>query len=228
MGREPNLLHTTGVCRAMQVSSENSSLNRRTNPILIMKYVTQRGLGHVDEDNAAVLAVLDIVCDSAKQRGKTQFIFPVNQAGYTFATDNIIAVRVGLIPGHREDSRVDIARQPWNPSIQEWPFIGTTYQPIPKLPDPKQTRCLDCDDATGRKTCRYCHNEGECKSCNGTGRVTEAQPIPIGENHVSDYYLRMIMRFPNPEIGTSKKLHPIPFRFTGGHGLIQPMRPKPC
>jgi len=82
--------------------------------------------------------------------------------------------------------------------------------------------CPDCngtgDIETGEKA------EDDCADCSGTGE-NAVQAVRVFGAHVNRKYLALIAALPDAEIGimdVSDK--PIPFRFTGGNGVVMGLR----
>ncbi len=183
-----------------------------------MKDIIQRGLGHIDEDNARRLELLNIVIESAYDRPET---CAKTQAGYTYVSDNRVVIRVPKIPDATLSTSPDFSQLPWSVFSEG----NTFFMPLPSLKKPMQEKCMNCNDATGAVKCDCMHCKGHaCEDCNGTGLITVTVRIKIGRNDVSDRFLRVVAMLPNPLIAESKYMHALPFKFTGGEGFVMPMR----
>jgi hypothetical protein len=81
--------------------------------------------------------------------------------------------------------------------------------------------------------CERCPDPAEleedevCCWCEGTG-ISIYTPVLVGATTFARRYMAMIAELPDAEIGISadEKQTPVPFRFTGGHGCLMPMRTK--
>lgn len=177
------------------------------------------------------------------------FEAPFNIGKYTFATNRHIIVRVPLIKKYVELesslSSDSILR------IIQSAETATDLIPLVDWEKPELKECEDCG-GTGRvdkcvecngygetqnhniEPCEKCDtsgvvpgNEKDCPYCKGKGKKYPFfKPCLIGNGiYAAAEYIALIKALPNPHIGVSGKPDDaIPFKFTGGIGLLMPMR----
>lgn len=85
---------------------------------------------------------------------------------------------------------------------------------------------IDLDTAYNTYTveCKTCEGEGEtrCENCSGTGKIDGV--TLVGGYKFSSKLLRRLKPLPDCVLAPVSQTHPAVFRFTGGDGLIMPMR----
>jgi hypothetical protein len=142
---------------------------------------------------------------------------PFSQGEWTYATNGHIAVRVPRLAEIPE-------RQGAPPIDVEKVFIdnaATTYEQLPWF-DLSPSQCSQCGGLGRRHKCPDC--ECECALCDGSG---VAEPIiEIGRLPFAGKYIRLMRALPGIEIGSLPKeeFAPLPFRFSGGEGVVMPRR----
>jgi len=78
--------------------------------------------------------------------------------------------------------------------------------------------------------CASCDGTGKppvCEDCDGIGKVEKMEPKKVGDSWFQNKYLRLLKALPDCAIGDPypTPLSPAYYRFTGGDGLLMPMRP---
>jgi hypothetical protein len=145
---------------------------------------------------------------------------PFSRAGYTWATDGKILLRVPL--------RADVPDVEGAPHTERvWSDAKGAFVPVQafKVPDPERMQCDVCE---GRGTMHDCPDcTCECDECEGTGQIEEATFVSIGDGPTMQRkYALKIMALPGLEVEvpelTVERMH---FRFEGGEGIVMLMRP---
>ncbi len=140
---------------------------------------------------------------------------PFTRGDYTWATDGKIMVRVPAdadipdIPGAPDAAKL-FARE-WTPG--EW-------IPVPFAMPPKPKECAYCH-GDGVAECSMGH-EHDCGMCDGTGKVTPIETLPVGDAHYHRRYLALIQGW---EISTRGPDKPACIRCGETVGLLMPCRP---
>ncbi len=149
---------------------------------------------------------------------------PFSQAGWTYATDGRLLIRVPRLADvpEYEDSPKDIQK-----NIFDTQPISGKWQAVPAdLPALTQEVCESCG-GDGKHECS-CGNIHDCDNCDGSGQVpTRAKGAQIGFHLVSYIYLHKIKDLPDIEICESAKddIHALGIRFdSGGEGRLIPLR----
>jgi len=173
---------------------------------------------------------------------------PFNIGEYTFATNRHLMVRVPKLEQyeiHINGIMVESIQEMIKQAEKAKDFI-----PLVDWEKPELKECIDCA-GTGRvDKCKKCNGAGElnqayaepcedcdtsgvvpgtekdCHYCNGKGkRYGFFKPCLIGnEIYACAEYIALIESLPNPFVDISGKPEDvIPFKFTGGIGLLMPM-----
>jgi len=150
---------------------------------------------------------------------------PFSQEVWSFAGCGAMVLRVMRLPDVPE--RTDAPRHlrelfEKNPCTER--FMDLKGIALPPLSGPEP--CPVCDGSTIH-FCQDCGESHPCRNCNETGRVPEtAVPVEIGKHLVSHLLLHRIKDLPNVAIAehTSDPRGPLTFTFTGGDGLLCPMK----
>lgn len=107
---------------------------------------------------------------------------------------------------------------------------------------------VDCDDCDGFGGFEHGRHKYDCAECNGKGSLGSetiktvclfcdgfgedgswrGEEFVIGEAGFQARYMRLIALLPNVEIAPADRLAGSHFRFTGGRGMVMPMRAKPA
>ena len=174
---------------------------------------------------------------------------PMNQHGYTFATDGHVLIAVPELEEYKDNECVPDFKQflhnkechgPWLPVVDPYPSLET----IP---------CTFCNGTGQLDECPECDGSGEvgfdndyneyefeCKTCDGDGKVTgkcercdglgkvydQKTGMDIGRQRFQPKLLHKISTLPGIEICVdfAKETYiAAPIRFEGGWGLIMPM-----
>jgi len=144
--------------------------------------------------------------------------FPCNE--FTCATDGRIIVRVDRLddcPGFAGAPNANAAEL----FSQYYPFDREVdWLPLPTdIPAPRSEKCSDCNGAGGW-----------CEECGGTGKNPVFEAFKVGPLNLNIHYLEKLKALPNVDLSptanpsTGDFPNPMPFRFTGGIGLLMPMR----
>lgn len=174
---------------------------------------------------------------------------PFTRAGFTWATDGRVLVRVATIEG------LDDGDLPWPVITPEGLMAehqpGPKWYALPALPErqpdkpcpacggKKAEKCLACDgegtvefafDYGGTSysmegNCPVCDGEGACRHCDGTGlEPRKAQPVAVGPAWFNADVLRPFALLAHCELAPVDAYKPCRVRFDGGEGLAMPMR----
>ena len=145
---------------------------------------------------------------------------PFSRAGFTWATDGRILVRVPL--------RADVEENPNAPHAERlFPDLAdVTFAPLPSVKWPEMPTRAECKWCEGRGTQHDCpHCTCTCNECEGTGKDISAAGVIVRGLHFNVAYIRLLLALPGLEFTTKpKEGQPAPFRFEGGEGVLVPMR----
>ncbi|MGQ5522956.1 hypothetical protein ACUHMQ_06800 [Chitinimonas sp. PSY-7] len=93
--------------------------------------------------------------------------------------------------------------------------------------------CQECD-GMGQAVSLLSEGEHTCNICNGSGNQTEYHiPVKVGHQQIALHYLRIIAALPDAklhlkpggaETAASQDQAPILFTYTGGRGVVMPLR----
>jgi len=140
---------------------------------------------------------------------------PFSRAGYTWATDGHIMLRVAL--------RDDVPENDDAPRVEKvWTDYNGEFVPVTpfKLPSPSE---FECDACRGRGTKHDCPNcQCMCRQCAGSGKDGSNIFISVGPSAVSWRSAALMMTLPAlevevPAVATQDRLH---FQFAGGEGIV--------
>jgi hypothetical protein len=165
------------------------------------------------------MAPINLQMFCASEENKYRLNSPFSRAGYTWATDGKILVRVPL----REDVP-EVGEAPHAEGA--WTHADGAFVPVIAFDIPKAD-LMQCDMCDGRGTEHDCPNcECKCDECDGTGHVEEAVFVSIGKSAMQRKYAATIMALPSLEVEIpmpdAQRMH---FRFDGGEGILMLMRP---
>lgn len=153
---------------------------------------------------------------------------PFSRGEYTYATNGHIMVRVP----RREDvpNRDDIAGK-FEKLFPAQPLVFVPIKRAVPLPAISKKICYDCAASKHEHNCPCRTCTCACETCNGTGLVdADDKYVPVKYRNViiSKHYAKMLLSFPNLEIEAWPKggKNPLVFRFSGGDGLLMPLRPS--
>lgn len=146
---------------------------------------------------------------------------PFSIGNRTFATCGRMMIwvdRIESVP-ERSDTPEQVGRL-----ADAW--IDGPWEPIPsELPPIKITKCNYCD-GLGEDECNMGHVHS-CNECDGTGfSEPEGKAVKLGNKNLNNKFLFAINTLPNAEIAPTAtgEYEPCPIRFTGGRGLLMPMK----
>jgi hypothetical protein len=148
---------------------------------------------------------------------------PFSAGEHTYATNGHIAIRVSR--------RVDV------PEVDDAPDLGKLFKENTDTFIPwRSLRKFARPEATGTE-CSVCHGRGRahdcpdctctCAECDGTGLEYNDISMFIGEHLFNVKYVWMLVNLPETEVPESfakDRYDPMPFRFTGGEGLLMGVR----
>ena len=179
-----------------------------------------------------------------KDAGRETMRLPYSIGDYTYATDDIILIRVPRMPEYSENPKApDPEKIEYERNPEKWYSVG----------DIKKLKSADCDfcggegknfvcpECDGHGTvwlsnnyseypgidCNSCDGKGKiafCEECNGTGKVFQQTLMDFHGVTFDQNYLALLSELPNCEIGLISKTAATPFRFDGGSGIIMPMK----
>ena len=145
---------------------------------------------------------------------------PFSRAGYTWATDGKILVRVPI-----RDDVPDVDGAPHTERV--WSDPKGNFVPVRAfhIPEPERMRCDVCDGRGTEHDCPDC--TCKCDQCDGWGQMEEATFVSIGDGPtIQRRYAVKLMTLPGLEVEvpdpTIVRMH---FRFIGGEGIAMLMRP---
>lgn len=153
---------------------------------------------------------------------------PFSQGDFTFATNGHIAIRVPRI--------AEVAEEPVAPDMQtrlfglyKWDEDCAWLKP----PEPifEISDCTFCG-GKGRVRTERSRNSSPCEMCDGTGKDRTGSVLvagPKGWTRIASRYIELILTLPTPLIAvvgneSDLNMKPVRLNFTGGDGLIMPMR----
>lgn len=147
---------------------------------------------------------------------------PFNRAGYTWATDGKILLRVPL--------RIDVPEREDAPHAERvWTKPTELLVPIKPfdLPVPSSVECAECSGRGTEHDCPDC--SCECEVCEGKGRIDDQTYVSVGEHAAMPYRDALkILSLPGLEAealtDVATRLH---FRFRGGEGIVMLMHSMP-
>jgi hypothetical protein len=162
--------------------------------------------------------VLEKFCSTDPNRASISV--PWTSDGYTWATDGRVLIRVPAITGVSDNPKA-----PQNPS-KLWSLNGVpellAWLPLPAAPEEDWVACDVCHDGTHLCDCGHDH---ECGTCDGLGKVLRITPVTMdGGYRLNDRYVRLLSCLPDIEVAPFAINKAIPFRFSGGDGLLMPLR----
>lgn len=181
---------------------------------------------------------------------RTQLNAPWHEDGKTVATDGaLIVILDGLLDIPEPSAPLTISIKKVDKPL---PDSGWVRMDSIDIPAPNLCHCCngtglmyadDCDDCGGTGFHTIGNHDYDCQECNANGYVvigagigterecdvcggskTLFQEAPIGCASFQTKYLRMIADLPECEIAVGDELMQAPFRFTGGHGWLMPVR----
>lgn len=165
------------------------------------------------------MADIDLTPFCEKPDGYREYLKrPFSRAGFTWATDGRILVRVPL--------RADVEENPKAPHAEKIipDFAGVEFAPLPAVKWPKMPERDDCVACQGRgHECPDC--TCECVECDGMGKHMAAASVTVRGVLFNVDYIRLIMSLPGLEFTTKPKGYASsPFHFDGGIGVLMYMR----
>ena len=159
------------------------------------------------------LQQLQVFCSTDETRTVLQV--PFSDAFYTYATDRRIIVRVPLWP--------DVtATGPNAAKVCEHIPADWTAIKLVKLPEPLPPIETEvCESCGGGE-----ENKKGCDECDGKGFTNKTTFYRLGNRCYQPFYLHKIATLPDVVIAPDYGMYPQPlrFKFTGGVGLLMPMR----
>lgn len=165
----------------------------------------------------AAMSVIDLSRFCLKTRLDLQA--PFSRAGYTWATDGHILLRVPL--------RADVPEIDGAPHAERIFAEGVGhFSPVSpfELPDPETVECHACVGSGTEHDCPDC--SCECDSCGGKGKIELlGEYVSIGKRFLGLRYAALIMTLPGLEVEIpSPDADHIHFRFDGGDGILMLIR----
>jgi len=160
-----------------------------------------------------MIELLDLSRFCATTPDRANLLLPWSEGDHTYASDGRIIVRVPRIP--------QVPTNPDAPSLLPhrncFTDDGDPATPMPALATPEQKPCEHCQG----------HEDG-CEKCDFIGYFTPITRIRFDTKGFADCYLHLINTLPNPQIYPKPRMLPAPmyFTFTGGDGLLMPMKPE--
>ena len=143
---------------------------------------------------------------------------PTTIGRYTYATNGQIMIRVPAMAKYRARTELQGVERLYEkliPSMQGMKFVPLVLPYAPPSPD---KCCHRCD---GEKRVLHDGRREDCTVCDGTGRASTYDPVPICDMFFAWHYLYMISLLPKPCMAVQPKATTIvPFRFTGGVGVV--------
>lgn len=140
---------------------------------------------------------------------------PFSRAGYTWATDGKMLVRVPL--------RTEIEEHPLAPDVERvWPKVWPATWRQPKrrtLPAATWVRCDMCRGRGVKHRCPDC--TCKCEECGGDGEIEKIQAVSVGERAIPLRYARLIVGLDWAELAhITADSDLLAFRFDGGEGIV--------
>ena len=157
---------------------------------------------------------LDLFCDRECRTPGCDLSVPFSLNEHSYASNGHICVRV--------PRRSDIAENTEAPNAEQrlpWNFSRVTFAPLPKLK--LLEKCGWCAGRGHQHNCPDC--QCECEHCDGSGKRSVAN-VRIGKAYFAGPYIEWIQALPGVEIGKPHPSRPLAFRFTGGDGLLMPLK----
>ena len=147
---------------------------------------------------------------------------PFSRAGYTWATDGKLMVRVPLredVPEHR-NNLADVERV-WP---KTWPT--TWRQPLSaKLPSAEYVTCDVCDARGREHECPDC--QCICRACSGDGQLEVLSAVQVGARAIPLSHARLIVGLDLVEVSPpASGDFLLMFRFEGGEGIVSLLKEK--
>ncbi len=190
-----------------------------------MTKVPRKRRGQQGADKAS--ARIDLAPFCAPEAKSPLLAQPWTQAGFTYATDARVIIRVPAQPG-------DVPA--------DHPFTNSIEKFLADYPAPVDARfsALPTPDGTGSTciACRECHGSGAilnedskplvCPCCKGEKQTENTTSVAVGNRLVATHYLFLLAALPGIRIAakTGKPHEPLCFAFDGGEGLVMPVTLK--
>ena len=130
-----------------------------------------------------------------------------SQGEWSYATDAVIAIRVPRLSDvpERKDAPKNMQESIWNTAPNSGEWTPLSHIGIPTAPKTIDVECPEC---------------GEC-----FGHTEKELGIPLFNTFMAPAQLRRLEVLPDCELSPNKDpLGAISIRFTGGEGLVMPMR----
>ena len=186
-------------------------------------------------------------CDDRAWQGRYDMSMPFEQQGITYATDARICVRTTLVSGDGDKTKAPPAKDlPWRGDLdwKPWPKIN-------RVPCAGPFETLDCPICDGKAyldavECDHCGGYGEiegvehcweipCRQCKGlcyTGHKrceycddgNVDYRLALDKNLIAPRYDARIRELADVEYAETDINEVIHFRFTGGLGLLMPLK----
>jgi hypothetical protein len=157
---------------------------------------------------------LNLFCDPDRCEPGADLSVPFSLNDHTYASNGHIAVRVPRRPDIPENKKAPNADK-----RLAWDFSRIKFAPMPE-PESLPSECWPCQGRGYQHMCPDCRCK--CEHCGGSGKLTAC--VRIGKTVFDARYIETIQALPGLKIGKPpKEPGPLPFRFTGGEGLLAPM-----
>jgi sulfatase maturation enzyme AslB (radical SAM superfamily) len=137
---------------------------------------------------------------------------PWSSGDYTHATNGHIMIRVPrrrTVPHNPKAPKGERIDQMFSKGRQHEP---NDYVPVVAVECPSRT--IKCD----------CGCDSECDYCHGKGKYETANDVEVLGLKFSGIYINKIAALPDCRIAVGKRSEAAHFTFTGGEGLIMPLR----
>lgn len=177
--------------------------------------------------------MIDLLPFCSKDETRPILMSPFNANGYTYATDGAILVRVPALPEWETKE-----------SDPKPPGCSKMYQDFPARNDPRFVPLKGQPTGEEMVTCSRCHGSGAiiceefrepdfCPNCDGEKTHPNREAFHIGVRAIAMHLALKMCRLPGLLVATEyfyeanklpMNLHPLPFIFDGGDGLLMPMR----
>jgi hypothetical protein len=147
---------------------------------------------------------------------------PWSAGEYSYATNGHVIIRVPRLVDVQENDSAPptVLLFPYADPL-EWFALAEI-----ELPEQKSSDCPECngEKEVEHEDCPHCKGH-PCEWCDGTGKVTPMQPVPVGNSHYQLVYLLTLKGLANCRMGpNTDPMKQTPFQFDGGDGLIMPMK----